>query len=274
MRVSRVAAAIIRPVKKIIIALAGSGGLVLAAGCGGGPDSAAPAPTPTASTSSSKPTVSPTPVELTRADIGQKVQAALKKQGTYRMTITWQYEQFKNLTATVKFTGAGEDYSLSGAGGSVIGVGGQYFYKDGPLAGKAKWTKYDPKARGHKAVTTNGLIVLYRKIVQSSRVLDGAPYSSQFAISSGPLVGEVPTTRYVMLIDLRKAAADNKVYGPFLSTKEAEEQKTLPVSVLIDPNGLPRRLDYGTGDNAFSVEFSNFGTKAVITPPAKQQIAK
>jgi hypothetical protein len=263
-----------RPVKKIIIALAGCGGLVLAAGCGGGADSATPAPTPTASKSSSKPTVSPTPVELTRADIGQQVQAALKKQGTYRMKITWQYEQDKNLTATVKFTGAGEDFSLSGADGSVIGVGGQYFYKDGPLSSKAKWTKYDPKAKGHKAVTTNGLIVLYRKLVQSPRLLDGAPYSSQFAVSPGPYVGEVPTTRYVMLIDLRKAAADKKVYGPFLSAMEAEEAKTLPLSALLDSNGLLRELNYGTGENAFSVELDNFGTKTVITLPAKQQIAK
>ncbi|WP_133977601.1 hypothetical protein [Kribbella voronezhensis] len=261
--------------KKIIMALAGSGGLVLAVGCGGGADPAAPAPTPTASkATSSKPTVSPTPVELARANIGQQVQAALKKRGTYRMTITWQYEQDENLTATVKFTGAGEDFSLSGADGSVIGVGGQYFYKDGPLSSKAKWTKYDPKAKGHQAVTTNGLIVLYRKLVQSPRLLDGAPYSSQFAVSPGPYVGEVLTTRYVMLIDLRKAAADNKVYGPFLSAKEAEAQKTLPLSALLDSNGLLRELNYGTGENAFSIRFDNFGTKAVITPPAKQQLTK
>jgi hypothetical protein len=77
-----------------------------------------------------------------------------------------------------------------------------------------------------------------------------------------------------MLVDLRKAAADKKVYGPFLSAKEAEEAKTLPVSALLDSNGLLRELTYGTGENAFSVDFDNFGTKAVITPPAKQQIAK
>jgi hypothetical protein len=263
-----------RPVKKIIIALAGSGGLVLAVGCGGGADSAAPTPAPTASQSSSKPTVSPTPVELTRADIGQQVQAALKKQGTYRMTITWQYEQDENITATVKFTGAGENFSLTAADGSVIGVGGQYFYKDGPLSSKAKWTKYDPTAKGHKAVTTNGIIAVSRKLVQSPRLLDGAPYSSQFAVSPGPYVGEVLTTRYVMLIDLRKAAADKKVYGPFLTAKEAEEQKTLPLSALLDSNGLLRELNYGTGENAFSVRFDNFGTKAVITPPAKEELAK
>ncbi|MEU0094107.1 hypothetical protein [Kribbella sp. NPDC006257] len=217
------------------------------------------------------PTVSPTPVELTRADIGQKVQAALKKQGTYRMTIRWLYDPDEKLTATVKFTGAREDYSLSGSDGSVIGVGGQYFYKDGPLSSKAKWTKGDLNAKGHK--TTNGLIVLYRKLVQSARVLDGAPYSSQFAISPGMPVGAVPTTRYVMLIDLKKAAADKKVYGPFLSATEAEQAKTLPVSATLDSNGLPRELSYGTGENAFSVDFTDFGTKAVITPPAKQQIA-
>ncbi|WP_112237775.1 hypothetical protein [Kribbella monticola] len=260
--------------KKIIIALAGSGGLVLAVGCGAGADSAAPAPTPTASKTSGKPIVSPTPVELTRANIGQQVQAALKKQGTYRMTITWQYEQDEHLTTTVKLTGAGEDFSLSGADGSVIGVGGQYFYTDGPLSSKAKWKKYDPKAKGRQALTTNGIILLYRKLVESSRLLDGAPYSSQFAVSPGPYVGEVLTTRYVMLLDLRKAAADNKIYGPFLSAKEAAKEKTLPVSALLDSNGLLRELNYGTGENAFSVHFDNFGTKAVITPPTKQQLTK
>lgn len=272
MRVLRVAAGIIRPVKKIIIALVASGGLVVGAGCGGGTGSAAP--TPTASRSSSKPTASPTPVpvELTRADIAQKIQAALKKQGSYRMTITLLIGQDDHLTVTVRSTGATEDFALNGADGSVIGVGGQYYYKDGPLSGKSgKWTKYDPKARGSKA-STNRLILIYRSLVQAHLLLGGAQYSSQFDISGGPPVGQVETTRYVLLIDLKKAAADKKLSGAFLSA-EATDDKTLPMSALVDSDGRLRRLDYGTGENAISIDYTDFGTKAVITAPSKQQLA-
>ncbi|MEU0094108.1 hypothetical protein [Kribbella sp. NPDC006257] len=254
---------------KLLIPLTAAAVALLPA-CGSTPESGTPAPTASAV---SKPTPTPAPVVLTRADIGQKVQAALKKQGTYRMRLTDPSDKSFLVTATVKYNGAKQDFSISSDDGSVVGVAGQYYYQDGPLnSDSTEWKKYNPKAKGLDALTS-ALIKAYLVQVQTPRLLAGAPYATRFVTTSGPVVDRVPTTKYAMVLDVKKAVAA-KAFGDYLTGEIPEDEKLLPVTAVVDRDGLLRQLDYGVGSDRSSIAFSNFGDSVFISEPAPDQIKR
>jgi hypothetical protein len=255
--------------------------LILPVACGGADQGADKG---TAEKAEVKPTLAtPTPVEVTKKTFAPRVLAALDAKGSFRAEAAvlpkgaWE-EVY--VTANVRMTETGNDVAVLTGGPPVVRVGDVVYLKDHKLTGSTKrpWAKLnlrseDPAER-EAVLTARALIGL----ALAHQVIGGTAYATDFKRGGQLRIDGVDEAQeYIFTIDLRKAVAAG-VLGELLNRRIKETvPKGLSVSVSIDANDVPRRIEYVLTDGAglathLMVILRDYGKKLPITAPAAATI--
>lgn len=250
---------------------------VVPAGCAAEKETPAAAPvvvTPT-------PTASPEPVELTKADFGPKVLAALRTAGTFRATVGQGGVRRGSgaLRADFKLKGATTDAVVTSEDGlPVTRIGKVLYMENDELTGNPKkpWVKLDLASKDPNVLAAALVVVQDYNQAMVHQVLGASPYATSFrALAWQPMDG-TQVREYQLSIDVKKATAA-RAMGVYLTQNDA---KTLPaqlsVSVMLDAKNLPHRIvfvlaDTKDGNTAVQASYEKFGAKlpVVAPPPAK-----
>ncbi|GAB2588400.1 hypothetical protein [Kribbella endophytica] len=262
------------------VLIAGSA-LVLTAACGNNTaPAAAPASTPTIAASTSTPTGPPEPAELTKADFGPKVLAALRTAGTFRTTVRETgaaRASVAELNADIRLKGATTDAAVTSEEGlPVTRIGKVLYMENDELTGNPKkpWVKLDLASKDRHILAAALVVVQDYNQAMVHQVLGGAAYSTSFrAVGYQPMDG-TQVREYQLSIDVKKATAA-RAMGVYLTQADAKTLPTqLSVSVMVDAKNLPHRIvfvlaDTKGGNTAIQASYEKFGAKLpVVAPPA------
>jgi hypothetical protein len=268
-------------VRSVLPVLIAGSALVLTAACGNNTaPAAAPASTPTAAVSTPTPTGAPEPAELTKADFGPKVLAALRTAGTFRLTSALTADggtAQPTLKADIRLKGSVTDAVVtSDEGLPVTRIGKVLYMENDELTGNPKkpWVKLDLASKDPNVLAAALVVVQDYNQAMVHQVLGGAPYATTFkALGFQPMDG-TEVREYQLSIDVKKATAA-RAMGVFLTQSDA---KTLPaqlsVSVMVDAKNLPHQIvfvlaDTKDGNTAVHAAYEKFGAKLpVVAPPA------
>jgi hypothetical protein len=248
-----------------------------------------PASTPAAVTSPSVPVPAPTattrtPADLTQATFAPKVLGALAARGGFRISAKIQEGQRapKQAHALVYFKGQSVDVETkSPGGGGLIRVGRTIYVQDPKLTGDAKkpWAKLDLRstADGEKAAAKAADAWVADRLIH--QLIGGAPYATLFQPAGEQVIDRVTTQQYTMRIDLQKAVAAGAL-GEYVGPADlATLPKQLSVTVWVDPNALPRQLEFNRADSSagsvmVSARFSQFGRRSLVLPPKPAKLGQ
>jgi hypothetical protein len=254
--------------------------LVLPLSCGRA-EPAAPSQTPAAVKAT--PSSTPPPAALTKATFAPRVLGALKAKGTFRVhgELITQIPSIVVIDASVRLKGGQTDLAVSHDGDQLVRIGSSIYVKDAELtSNKARpWGRLDLRSSnpelGFAAALANDLVsdALFHELI------GGAAYATSFKRGGQPTVGLVETQEYLLVIDLKKATAA-KALGQYLDKFEAKTlPKDLSISISVDEDLLPRRMTFSLTDSedgatGIQVDFTDFGRKLAVAPPAAAKIGK
>ncbi|MEV8371724.1 hypothetical protein AB0P21_03255 [Kribbella sp. NPDC056861] len=237
---------------------------------------AAPAPVPTSTTR--------TPADLTQATFAPKVLGALAARGGFQVSAKVQEGQKapKQVHALVYFKGRSVDVETkTQSGGGLIRVGRSIYLQDAKLTGDAKkpWAELDlgSSTSEEKVAATAADAWISARLFH--QLIGGAPYATLFQPAGEQVIDRVTTQQYTMRIDLQKAVAAGAL-GEYVDQADlATLPKQLSVTVWVDPNALPRQLEFTRADAKagsvlVSAKFSQFGRRSLVLPPKPAKLGE
>ncbi|WBQ02200.1 hypothetical protein [Kribbella sp. CA-293567] len=233
--------------------------------------SPAAVPVPTA------PATTRQPADLTQATFAPKVLGALTARGGFRVSAAVQEGRKapKLTNALVYFKGRSVDVATKAqGGGGLVRVGRSIYLQDAKLTGDAQkpWAELDldSTAGEEKAAAAAADSWVSDRLVH--QLIGGAPYATLFQPAGEQVIDHVTTQQYTMRIDLQKAVAAGAL-GEYVGRADLKSlPKQLSVTVWVDPNALPRKLEFNRADTAagsvtVSARFGQFGRRSLVLPP-------
>ncbi|WP_432950419.1 hypothetical protein ACQPXM_19055 [Kribbella sp. CA-253562] len=269
--------------RSVLPALVAGSALVLTAACGNNAaaPAAAPASTPTIAASTPTP-AAPMPAELTKANFGPKVMAALRAAGTFQATAELTDDErgpSPRVTAAIRLRGATPDAVVTSEDSlPVTRIGKVLYMKNDELTGNPKkpWVRLDLGSNDPEVLIAAVVVVQDLNRAMVHQVIGGTAYATSFKAGGVQSLDGTQVREYVVSIDVKKATAA-RALGVYLDRTDA---KTLPaqlsVSIMVDAQNRPRRMsfvlaDTKDGSTAVRAWFERFGAKLpIVAPPAAQ----
>ncbi|TCM38278.1 hypothetical protein EV648_117150 [Kribbella sp. VKM Ac-2568] len=251
--------------------------VVLPVACGGADESPAVKSTPS--------NTSPSSAELTVGTFAPLVLGALEAKGSFHVDgalVGKGQRETVDLTADVQTRDGVTDVALVTGGISVVRLGDAVYMRDDKLTGSAQrpWARLNPRSKNPPEQEALKLAKMMIGVALAHQVIGGTAYTTGFK-RGGQLTIDTSgeAQEYIFTIDLGKAAADHAL-GEMLDERVAKTtRKGLSVSIAIDGNDLPRRIEYlfstTTGFAAnVRVTLSAFGQQLPIVPPSAAEIGE
>jgi hypothetical protein len=251
--------------------------LILPVACGGADES------PAAEVSSVAPSASP--AELTVGNFAPRVLAALEAKGRFRvdgaLIVKGQREEMR-LTADVRMEDGVTDVALVSGDVSLARLGNAVYLRDEALTGSTKrpWAKLNPRSKNAAEREAIDMAKAMIGVALAHQVIGGTTYATDVKRGGQIMIdGGDETQEYIFTIDLHKAAAADAL-GELLGQRIARTPRGgLSVSIAIDRNDLPRRIEYvmikSTGFTAtVRVTLGAFGEDVPIAAPPTAEIGK
>ncbi|MFI6681173.1 hypothetical protein [Kribbella sp. NPDC050470] len=218
-----------------------------------------------------------TPAALTLETFAPRVLPALLAKGSFSVeafVVPKGGRDQATFTANVRLTGSATDVSIPAGDPPIIRIGDAVYVRDHKLTGSAKrpWARLNPGSKNPAEEEALFVAETLIGISAGHQVIVGTAYATEFKRGEQTTIDGDETQEYIVTIDSHRAAAAGAL-GELLNSRITKTApKGLSVSIAVDAEDVPRRIEFVLDDGAdlatrLRLTLRDFGKSLPIAAP-------